>query len=511
MPIFFRLMKKIQLLNRLILSFLFVSILGSIQLLAQQSTEQWRPQIHFSPKKNWTNDPNGLLYFKGYYHVFFQHNPKGNEWGNMSWGHARSKDLLHWEELPVAIPNGKEYIFSGCVVWDQTHASGLGDPSKDLLIAIYTADYPYTREEQHLAYSNDDGLTWTKYEGNPVLNINYKDFRDPNIIWHEESKQFVMVVAKPHEFKVAFYGSKDLLHWNFLSDFGNEGDVDMIWECPSLQKLPIEGSKDKKWVLFLSSQGPYKGFVGMQYFLGNFNGKKFVNDNPVETKLYVDFGKDFYAAVPFYHAPQDTNLWLGWMLSWQYAKEQPTFPWKGQMSAVRKLDLVETIEGLRLRQKFMPNLDHKAASFVASNFSIKKDKQKQLNGMQFLKNKTFAIEVKIAATRADFWGIVIKGKQNDEEIKIGFDEKKHTWQINRNKSGKIISTAFEGLQEANALIGKAKNFKLLIDRSTVELLAQDGTVSISSLRFPISLEEQVNFVSEGGATSIGQLKIWELK
>lgn len=486
-------------------------ILFSIQLIAQNSTENWRPQIHFSPKKNWTNDPNGLIFYKGYYHLFFQHNPKGNEWGNMSWGHARSKDLLHWEELSVAIPNDKEYIFSGCVVWDKNHASGLGDPQKDLLIAIYTADFPYTREEQHIAFSNDDGLTWTKYDGNPVLNINYKDFRDPNVIWHEETNQFIMVVAKPHEFKVSFYGSKDLIHWNFLSDFGNEGDVSMIWECPSLQYLPIEGSKDKKWVLFLSSQGPYKGFVGMQYFVGDFNGKKFVNDHPVETKLYVDFGKDFYAAVPFYNAPEGQILWLGWMLSWKYAKEQPTYPWKGQMSMVRRLDLVETNDGKRLRQKFIPDLDRQSPSFAVSNFSIKKDKKKQLNGIKFLKSKSYGIDLKITASRADFWGIIVKGKNNKEQLRIGFDEKLMKWQIDRNQSGLIISSDFKGMQEATAVLGQSKNLKVIIDHSTIELLAQDGTVAISSLRFPLSTEEDIYLVSEGGATDFRQLKIWELK
>lgn len=486
--------------------------LSGLNLLAQNPTEQWRPAIHFSPKKNWTNDPNGLIYFKGYYHLFFQHNPKGNEWGNMSWGHARSKDLLHWEELPVAIPNGDEFIFSGCVVWDKTHASGLGDPKKDLLVAIYTADYPHTREEQHLAYSNDDGLTWTKYTGNPVLNINYKDFRDPNIIWHQETQQYVMVVAKPLEFKVNFYGSKDLIHWNFLSEFGNEGDVSMIWECPALHLLKVAGSDQKKWVLSLSSQGPYEKFVGMQYFVGNFDGKKFVNDHPVETKLYVDHGKDFYASIPFYDAPNQENSWLGWMLSWQYAKEQPTFPWKGQMSLARKIDLVETNEGLRLKQRFIPDLDRMSTSYVVNNIKLKKGNRKQLNGNVFLKNKTYAIDLKVAASKADFWGIEIKGKdQPNEVLRIGFNEKTLTWEVDRNRSGLLISPNFEGIQKAEAMVGQPKNFKVIIDRSTIELLAQDGTVAISSLRFPLSKEENVFLISEGGATHFKQLKLWELK
>lgn len=505
-------MKILSSLNTFKLSILGLILLSSNLLNAQHPTEQWRPNVHFSPQKNWTNDPNGMIYFKGYYHLFFQHNPKGNEWGNMSWGHARSKDLLHWEELPVAIPNGKEYIFSGCVVWDKYHASGLGNPQKDLLIAIYTADYPYTREEQHLAFSNDDGLTWTKYEGNPVLNINYKDFRDPNIFWHEESKQFIMAVAKPFEYKISFYGSKNLIKWELLSEFGKQGDVGMIWECPSLQYLPIEGSTQKKWVLFVSSQGPYKDYVGMQYFIGDFDGKKFTNENDEDTKLYVDFGKDFYAAVPFSNAPKNQNVWLGWMLSWKYAKEQPTFPWKGQMSLARKLSLVESNQGLRLQQKFVPDFDRMAPSFEASNFVVKDSKFKQISGMKFLKDKTYAVDVKISGSKSHFSGLLIKGKANEQEwIKIGFDEKTMKWKIDRSHSGKIISDFFDGLQVAPAIDGMPKNFKVVIDRSTVELLAQNGTVAISALRFPLDIEENVYLISEGGSTQIQQIKIWELK
>jgi sucrose-6-phosphate hydrolase SacC (GH32 family) len=428
----------------------------------------------------------------------------------MSWGHAKSKDLLHWEELPVAIPNGKEFIFSGCVVYDKDHVSGLGDPNKPLLIAIYTADYPYTREEQHLAYSNDEGLTWTKYAQNPVLNINLKDFRDPNIIYHAPSKQFVMTVAKPWEYTVQFYGSKDLIHWNLLSEFGKQGDVDMIWECPSLLELPVQHSKESKWVLALSSQGPYKKAVGMQYFVGNFDGKTFTNEAPKEQINYVDYGRDFYAAIPFYNTVNKETFWLGWMLSWSYAKEQPTFPWKGQMSLARTLSLEHTSQGLKLRQVLKPDLTKEKPSFEAKNLVVKGSKT--LSGIKFLQSNTYVIELKVDATNAKQWGIELgdEAKENPELTRIGFDEKSQDWFIDRRLSGQIPAPGFDMIQSAPFIPGEDKVMQLVVDRSTLELLAQDGVVAISSLRFP-KKKESVRLVSSGGELRIKELRIWEVK
>ena len=489
---------------------LFILTLLAYNSFSQKSTEQWRPAIHFSPKINWTNDPNGLIYINGYYHLFFQHNPNGNEWGNMSWGHAKSKDLLHWEELPLAIPHGKEYIFSGCVVYDKNHVSGLGDPKKSLLIAIYTADYPNTLQEQHLAFSNDEGVTWTKYEKNPVLSIQLKDFRDPNIIWHEPSHQYVMSVVKPWEFTVQFYGSKDLLHWNYLSEFGHQGDVDMIWECPSLLELPVEGSKETKWVFAVSSQGPYKKSVGMQYFIGDFDGKTFTNDAPKEQVNYVDYGRDFYAAIPFYNTVNKESFWLGWMLSWSYAKEQPTFPYKGQMSLARTLSLVRTSQGLRLKQVLKPDLTKAKPDYEAHNLVLKGSKD--LSGMKFLQNKTYLIELKVASTSAKQWGIELGdgAKDNPELTRIGFDEKSQDWFIDRRLSGQIPAPGFDMIQSAPFIPGGDKVMQLVVDRSTLELLAQDGTVAISSLRFPTK-KESVQLVSLSGELRIKELRIWEIK
>ena len=481
------------------------------QVVGQESTEQWRPKFHFSPKKNWTNDPNGLIYFNGYYHLFFQYNPFGSQWGNMSWGHAKSKDLLHWEELPVAIPKDSAYIFSGCVVLDKAHVSGLGDPKKPLFIAIYTADFPNKGEEQHLAYSNDEGLTWIKYEKNPILNIHLKDFRDPNVFWHEPSKQFVMVVSKPKEFIVQFYGSKNLIRWDLLSEFGQQGDVEKIWECPSFLQLPLEGKVgSKKWVLFVSSKGPYKDYVGMQYFVGDFDGKNFKNGNSAETKLFVDYGKDFYAAIPFSNVNPEKPIWLGWALNWAYAKDQPTSPWRGQMSSARALSLASTSQGLRLKQVFMPKLDRLKPEFKRTNFKIMG--MSKLGNFKFSNKKSYLIELEVSRSVASNWGISIQGVgvHSKEKIDVGFDEANQQWFVDRKKSGKIIHPGFLLDDRADFIKGKGKKIRLFLDHSVLEVLAQDGLVAISSLRFPLERDEEFLLFSGNKETIIKQMSIWSL-
>ena len=490
---------------------LFSLFFLSRQVVGQESTEQWRPKFHFSPNKNWTNDPNGLIYFNGYYHMFFQYNPFGSQWGNMSWGHAKSKDLLHWEELPVAIPKDSAYIFSGCVVLDKAHVSGLGDPKKPLFIAIYTADFPKKGEEQHLAYSNDEGHTWNKYEKNPILNIHLKDFRDPNVFWHEPSKQFVMVVSKPKEFIIQIYGSKNLILWDLLSEFGQQGDVEKIWECPSLLQVPVEGKVgSKKWVLFVSSKGPYKDYVGMQYFVGDFDGKNFKNGNSAETKLFVDYGKDFYAAIPFSNINSEKPIWLGWALNWAYAKDQPTSPWRGQMSSVRALSLASSSQGLRLKQAFMPILDQSKPEFKRTNFKIMGTSK--LGNFKFSNKKSYLIELEVSRSFANNWGISIQGVgvHSQEKIDVGFDEVGQQWFIDRKKSGKIIHPGFLLDDRADFIKDKGKKVRLFLDHSVLEVLAQDGLVAISSLRFHLERDEEFLLFSGNKETIIKQISIWSL-
>ena len=234
-----------------------------------------RPQFHFSPREHWTNDPNGLVFFEGEYHLFFQYNPFGDKWGHMSWGHAVSKDLLHWQQLPVALPEEHGVmIFTGSVVVDETNTSGFCTGGKPCMVAIWTGHSAKTAtkpslQTQNIAYSNDRGRTWTKYRSNPVLNLNLTDFRDPKVLWWAPAKRWVMAVSLPLEHKILFYGSTDLKRWKRLSEFGPAGSTKGAWECPELFEAPLDGKNGTRWVLKVGiNPGAVAGGSGEQYFRG---------------------------------------------------------------------------------------------------------------------------------------------------------------------------------------------------------------------------------------------------
>ena len=266
--------------------------------------EPLRPGFHFTPARNFMNDPNGLVYYKGEYHLFYQHNPFGEKWGHMSWGHAVSSDMLHWQHLPVAIPEGDGVmIFSGSAVVDWHNSSGFCQPhGHDLscLVAIYTSQEK-EKETQSIAYSQDRGRTWTKYAGNPVIDPNLKNFRDPKVFWHEATSRWVMVTVLADRHKVRFYGSPDLKKWDVLSEFGPAGATGGVWECPDLFPLPVDNDAGKtRWVLDVNlNPGGIAGGSGDQYFIGSFDGTRFTNDNPPDRTLWADYGKDFYASSSF--------------------------------------------------------------------------------------------------------------------------------------------------------------------------------------------------------------------
>ena len=294
-------------------------------------TEKYRPQIHFTPEKNWMNDPNGLVYLNGEYHLFYQHNPFGNSWGHMSWGHAVSKDLISWKHLPVAIAEeGNTMIFSGSCVVDKNNTTGFAKKAGQVpMVAIYTAHISLdpknpdsTMQNQHIAYSLDNGLTWTKYKNNPVLDLHKKDFRDPKVMWYAKGKKWIMSVVLPHEHIVQFYSSPDLKQWILLSEFGPTGDTNGIWECPDLLEVPVKGKlNESKWVLINSVAST------MQYFVGEFDGTKFRNENGPGQILRPDYGPDYYAAVTYNNLPAGhPPILIGWATNWSYAGSIPTSP-----------------------------------------------------------------------------------------------------------------------------------------------------------------------------------------
>jgi fructan beta-fructosidase len=484
-----------------------------------KETPNWRPTKHFSPPKNWTNDPNGLIFFQGEYHLFYQHNPYENQWGHMSWGHAVSKDLLSWENLPLAIPEDSVWIFSGTVVADVQNTSGFSDQSEGCLVAIYTADYHGKKENQHLAYSNDKGRTWTKFAGNPILDLNKKDFRDPHIFWHKPTQQWIMSAVLPLEYKVVFFGSKNLKNWDRIGEFGQQGDMRKIWECPSLIELPVDGnSQNTKWLLMISSNGLADGFTGMQYFVGDFDGKNFTNNNLPETKLYVDFGKDYYAGIPFNNTPDNQKLMLGWLASWQYAGEIPTFPWKGSMSIPREISFKTFSEGIRLVQQPVEALKHKDENKIFEKENFVLSEEKQLNGNSLFAKNSYLIEVEFELKSAKKFGFKIGQKKDKADAKkvlqetiIGYDTKTQELYIDRTKSGKMIKDNFGSIEKVSLpLQDKKLKLQILVDKSSVEVFGNDGKVALTDLFFPEAGTNQFSIFTEKGKVTVTHLKIWDL-
>ena len=309
--------------------------------------EQYRPAFHFTPKEKWMNDPNGMVYYQGEYHLFYQYYPDDNVWGPMHWGHAVSKDMIHWEHLPIALyPDKLGYIFSGSCVIDWNNTTGFGSKENPPMVAIFTYHDPEGEKNktidfqtQGIAYSLDKGRTWTKYEGNPVIpNPGIKDFRDPKVIWHQDTQKWVMSLAvKDH---ISFYSSKDLKSWKLESDFGEKaGAHGGVWECPDLFPLKDQNGNEK-WVLLVSinPNGP-QGGSATQYFVGDFDGKTFT---PNHDKIkWIDYGADNYAGVTFSDIPAEDGrrLFIGWMSNWQYAQVVPTYTWRSAMTIPRELTL----------------------------------------------------------------------------------------------------------------------------------------------------------------------------
>ena len=288
--------------------------------------QEYRPRIHFTPSKNWMNDPNGLVWHKGEYHLFYQHNPFGTEWGHMSWGHAVSKDLHTWEELPVAIAEDEDgAIFSGSAISD-------GDD----LIAIYTRRTE-TNQSQCIARSTDNGRTFVKYENNPVLDENKIDFRDPKVFKYRD--YWIMCAAQPHDHQISFYSSPDLITWKHLSNFGPAAAIDGLWECPDL--FPLQFNNKELWVLIVSlSPGGLYG-SGTQYFVGDFDGTRFVPQYSTDQPRWLDYGKDNYAGVTFNNEPNGKRIFIGWMANWSDVKNHPATSWTTQMTVPRELSLSE--------------------------------------------------------------------------------------------------------------------------------------------------------------------------
>ena len=464
--------------------------------LTSWSAEPFRPAYHFTPERNWMNDPNGAVFYKGEYHLFYQHNPFGNTWGHMSWGHAVSPDLVHWKHLPVALAeeNGV-MIFSGSAVVDHHNSSGFCT-SESCLVAIYTG-HSATLQTQNIAYSNDRGRTWTKYSANPVIDLGMKDFRDPKVFWREASRKWVMVVALPKEHKVRFYASANLKEWKPLSDFGPAGAIEGLWECPDLFPLRVAGSSETRWVLVVSvNPGGPAGGSATQYFVGSFDGVRFRNENATGA-LWADYGKDFYAPTSFSDVPDGRRILIGWFSNWQYARNEPTSPWRTMQSAPREVGLKRTKDGLRLTQKPVKELFGLREKVLTLRNVTLAEANRRLAGFH---SQTYEVELELVGE-----GGLILCAGDGVGTRAGIADGRMF--IDRNHSGQTgFHPDFAGRHEAP---GRG-SLRVLVDRSSVELFAGDGEWVISDRIFPAAESDGLQLFGAGSA-KVRSLRVWKLK
>lgn len=487
--------------------------------LAQSNVEQHRPQFHFTPQKGWMNDPNGMVYFKGEYHLFYQYYPDSTVWGPMHWGHAISKNLVHWEHLPIALyPDTLGYIFSGSAVVDVNNTSGFGKKGGETpLVAIYTyhdmagekagkTDF----QTQGIAYSLDKGRTWVKYANNPVIKSpNIRDFRDPKVSWHAASKRWVMVLAVADH--VEFYASKNLKNWEKTGEFGkNSGSHGGVWECPDLFPMKVVGKNETKWVLMLNiGNGAPNNGSGTQYFVGHFDGKTFKNDNPDDKTLWFDYGKDNYAGVTWSGNPDGRRLLIGWMSNWQYAQIVPTKAWRSAATVARELALQPTQEGLRVFQKPV-----REAKILRS--PRKSDFGFQISNDLVLDNQSVTKEVEVSfdlnKTTAQDFGIVLSNSKN-EKIEIGYNVVTKQFFIDRTEGGKKDFSKDYAVKQFAPRLSQSNIVKLhlLIDVSSVELFADNGATTMTSVYFPNEDFKNCQIFAKDGKAQLVKGTFWQLK
>lgn len=480
-------------------------------LAVGQYGERYRPQFHFSPKTNWTNDPCGLVYAFGKYQLFFQHNPFANVWGHMSWGHAASPDLVHWNQLTVAIRDDQTAaIFTGSSVFDKNNTSGLCDQTgHGCIVSIYTGFTPKTAtapdlQTQNLAVSQD-GVTWTKYARNPVLNLHRGDTRDPKVFWYEPRRQWVMVIVEADERKVHLFSSPNLKEWHSLSEFGPQGATGGVWECPDLYPL------QNHWVLKIGlNPGHISGGSGEQYFTGQFDGTRFKPDSVNAPIHWLDYGRDSYCALTFNNAPEaQAPRMIGWMNNWQYAADIPTSPWRGQMTLPRELSLAHVNGEWTLRQRPLPALE----SLRRQAFQFDGHDVAELNkGLAGHRSDTYEIETAIDPGTANQVELNLLQGQTDKTV-VGLDRGAGQLYVDRSHSGETaFNKNFPSRTVAPLTLKRGELLKLhiFVDRLSVEVFAQDGAVAMTNLVFPRENDAGISIQSSGGAVGNVQFRMWSL-
>lgn len=464
--------------------------------------EPYRLQYHFSPPCRWMNDPNGMVYYEGEYHLFYQFHPQDTVWGPMHWGHAVSQDLVHWENLPIALyPDALGTIWSGSAVVDANNTSGLVPGGG--LVAIFT----YQDQSQGIAFSTDRGRTWTKYAGNPVIPALAKDFRDPKVIWYAPTEQWIMVIAAGKE--VQFFGSPDLIKWEHLSDFSG-GHTLGVWEVPDLFPLQVDETGITRWVLLVSvsTMAPASG-GGVQCFIGDFDGRTFTT---AQTEvLWLDYGPDNYAGTTWSDLPDGRRVYIGWLNNWQYAAQIPTSVWRGAATLPRELQLKQTLLGTRLVQS-VPVAIQKLRTPLGSWENLPIDARLPLDS---IKGRRLEIEITFELGTAERFGVEVH-RGEGPQARVVYNTTRAQLLISRGdaKSATREAVTLGGYNPVFGAPVEPENNRvrlhIFVDESSLEVFAQEGRFALSSQIFVDPTSDGMALFAEGGTVTVASLKIYAL-
>lgn len=480
-------------------------------------SELYRPQFHFTPAYGWMNDPNGMFYLDGEYHLFYQYYPHDTVWGPMHWGHAVSKDMVHWTQYPIALyPDDLGMIFSGSAVVDADNTSGFGKNGKPPIVAIFTHNTDV--QEQSIAYSNDKGRTWKKYEGNPVIpNPGAADFRDPKMFWHEESKQWILTLVQ-HD-RVKIYTSLNLKKWTYASEFGaNDGSHGGVWECPDLFSLKVDGETTTKWVLLVSvNPGSPVGGSSTQYFIGDFDGKTFMNSNPPSVMNWVDYGSDNYAGVTYNNIPSSDGrrLFIGWMSNWNYATSVPMDPaktWRSAMTVPRQLELKKINGKIKLVANPVAEINMlRGTAQIWENQTI--NPSNNLLSSIYSKQYELDAEFRIDNTTATEFGFKVR-IGGSQYTKIFYDKTSSLLKIDRTNSGSLPTNSDNGFAAIHAasLFPNSNSIKMriLVDANSVEVFGNDGQLVMTDSIFPDDTSRGLELYTVGDNVTLQSLKYYPL-
>ena len=471
--------------------------------------EVFRPFYHHTPVYGWMNDPNGMFYKDGEYHLYYQYNPYSSMWGNMNWGHSSSKDLISWQHHPVVIqPNGLGAVFSGSSVVDKDNTAGFG---KDAIIAIYTS--AGASQIQSLAYSLDNGMTFHVYENNPIIAAD-KECRDPNMFWHEKSGKWILVLAAALEKEMWIYSSPDLKNWTKESSFGHGyGAQEGVWECPDLMELPVRGTDRTKWVLIcnINPGGPFGGSAA-QYFVGDFDGKTFTCDTKPEVAKWMDYGKDHYAAVSWSNTPEKRHTVVAWMSNWQYANNVPTKQFRSANTLPRDIELYEGSDGeLYLAATPAPEVNAlrtgKALKYGAFSAGTKKVSRK----LPVENSGICEINLELASRSADKVYITLSNDK-DEQTVMTYDLRNSTFSMDRTASGLTdFNKDFPAITVAPCPAEAKQRLRLFIDRCSIEAFEGDGRFAMTNLVFPQHPYTTISIAVDKGRCKVNDLTVNPLK